>query len=107
MHKDLEKLFVVLGLKPDEIEKAKQFGDPKSFELQAASVLHCWRKLNGSAATKQLIIEALAECKHAEAVRVLCEKWGLASGGKNKILTLQNLLLHLCKINAIWKEEKI
>ena len=104
MHKDLETLFVVLDLKADEIENAKQLGDTKSVELQAASVLRCWRKLNGSAATKQVIIKALAKYKYEEAVGILCEKWGLASGGKNKTLTLQNLLLRLWKINAIWKE---
>ena len=87
VYEHLENLFVVLGLKADEIENAKQLEDTKSFKLQAASVLQWWRKIQGSAATKQVIIEALAECQYAEAVGILREKWGLASGGKAKTPT--------------------
>ena len=78
---------MVLDLKADEIENAKQLEDTKSFKLQAVSVLQWWRKIKGSAATKQVLIEALAECQYAEAVGLLCEKWGLASGGKAKTPT--------------------
>ena len=71
-----------LGLEAHEIENAKKLPAYTNFQSQATNVLQWWRKIKESAATKQVIISALAECQYADAVRILCDKWGLESAGK-------------------------
>ena len=78
---DLEDLFVELQLQADEIENAKRLADTRDFKLQAATVLRFWRQTNGSAATKQAIINALEECQLYDAVDILNEKWNLQTKG--------------------------
>ena len=78
---DLNNLFVKLGLQKHEIEKAKKNADTTDVKLQAASVLHSWRNIRGSDATRQAIITALKSRRYIEAVEILQEKWGMTTKG--------------------------
>ena len=78
---DLNNLFVELGLHTNEIENAKKNAGTYDVKLQAASVLHFWRKSRGSDATRQAIITALKSRRYIEAVEILQEKWGMATKG--------------------------
>ena len=79
-HSNLENLFVELGLKANEIEKAKKNADSSDIKLQAASVLRSWRRSRGNSATRRTVITALKECRCNEAEKILQEKWKMTTG---------------------------
>ena len=84
---DLMKLFILLGLQQNEIEKAKKNADTTDVTLQAASVLQYWRKSRGIDATRQVIITALKKCGYIEAVEILQEKWTMTSNEKGSSIS--------------------
>ena len=83
-YSELENLYYALGLQHDSIEKAKQSAITMEPRLQANRVLQTWRRMNGNAATKQAIIDALMECHYREAVENLQDEWNLKPEGTSK-----------------------
>ena len=91
---ELEQLFVELGLGLDEIEKAKRSANTQDFQLEAASVLRYWRIINGKAATKQAVLDALKGCQSNLAWETLQEMW-LKQKPKGTLKTIGMFLLCL------------
>ena len=74
---DLESFFLELGLQPTDIEKEKANAGVNNVHLQARNVLRFWRKTEGTAATRERILEALEKCENRLAVQQLEDKWKL------------------------------
>ncbi|XP_072045223.1 uncharacterized protein [Amphiura filiformis] len=76
---ELKHLYDALnGITRQEVEKAIEAAATLDVDLQAKSVFRKWSMLNGSAATRYAILDALLYCKFQNAVEKLRKIWAIS-----------------------------
>ena len=72
---DFDNLFEVLEISAADQDIGRRQADTTDFKLQASTILRAWRKRKGKDATRNVIINALRECRLIEAVDFLETEW--------------------------------
>ena len=83
---ELHNLYGELGIPQSDIENQERIAKTTDFKVQAVHVLRHWWQTKGTHATRNVILNALQECKYNRAKATLEEKWGFTIKGRRHII---------------------
>ena len=74
---DLNNLFEELSISSADQDNGRHSANTEDFKLQSSTILQAWVQNQGSAATRDRIIEAIRECELIHTMEFLEREWVL------------------------------
>ena len=74
---DLQKLFLELDIRFQDVGKAEYRANTTDVDLKAMHVLRHWRQEKGPDATRVTVLTALKECEQLDAMETVKMMWGI------------------------------